>query len=83
MPSQEAFKAIKVTTTRREIIFELDGQKDGCSKIYFEYGDRPDLKNILSGLFQSQDLFDFQIQDGTKTSDGKCKIDSLIRHQPI
>lgn len=83
MASQEGFLITKVVNTSNlEIIFELDGEKNGCSKIYFERGDRPDLRNILVGLFQSKDLFDFDIIQGSQTGDGKCKIDAISRFLP-
>lgn len=84
MASQEGFCITKVVnTTALEIIFELDGEKNGCSKIYFERGDRPDLRNILVGLFQSQDFFDFEIISGSQTHDGKCKIEAITRFKPM
>ncbi len=82
MQSQEGFLITKVINTEREIIFELDGEKNGCSKILFERGDRPDLKTILVGLFQGENLFDFEIIEGTQTKNGKCKIDTIIRYRP-
>ena len=75
--SRSKIRVDKVYISRKEAVFFLNQDKEGCNSIVFELGDEPELKQLLLNFFEGDKGFDFHINE--KLTNKRCKIDAIMR----
>ncbi len=81
MSSPQTFTIERIEQNDQEMVMTLDGEQDGCDQIVFRLNDRSGLRNVLIGLFQTQDEFGFEIDKDLRK--GRCTIRAVSRSRPI
>lgn len=69
------FHVSEIQSEPRKTIFVLDGSKNGCNQIVFDYNDNAELKSLMLTIFQQGKPFDFTIDKILPY--GRCHIKAI------
>jgi hypothetical protein len=80
----EGFEIIKVQVDDFQTCFTIDGFKEGCNEIVFEFNERRPLRELMTSLFRSDETgprFDFEIDKEQPLAKPRCKIKAIVRYE--